>query len=349
MLLRLWILTLLAIAPTLTADAELPKKKIIYIIPGHWDNLLDPSRVDLARQTGYNLQPLLSWKAAAEEMGYELRVADSNADRLMDRTGRAVEAVDGIIVFDVFSHQGKYLAQYPREKIACILWEPPSVMPQNYHLPNHAHFFRVYTWCDDLVDQKRYHKLFYPALHPMVNDARPFNEKKLCALIAMSRASDHPNQLYTERFKLISFFEWTHPRDFDVYGREWPPHYSVYRGLSPNKRETLKGYRFCFAYENIGGVPGYVTEKIFDCFEAGCVPIYLGAPNIEDYIPKSCFIARADFASDEQLYQFIKGMDEARYLQYIENIRAFLGSEAAKRYSEAHFVTTMMELLQALH
>lgn len=29
----------------------------------------------------------------------------------------------------------------------------------------------------------------------------------------------------------------------------------------------------------------YVTEKVYDAFVAGCVPIYWGAPNIHDFIP----------------------------------------------------------------
>lgn len=29
----------------------------------------------------------------------------------------------------------------------------------------------------------------------------------------------------------------------------------------------------------------YVTEKLYDAFVAGCVPVYYGAPNIEDLLP----------------------------------------------------------------
>ncbi len=29
----------------------------------------------------------------------------------------------------------------------------------------------------------------------------------------------------------------------------------------------------------------YVTEKLYDAFVAGCVPLYLGAPNIANLLP----------------------------------------------------------------
>jgi hypothetical protein len=38
------------------------------------------------------------------------------------------------------------------------------------------------------------------------------------------------------------------------------------------------------AFENINDMD-YVTDKIYQALEAGCIPIYYGAPNIEDYIP----------------------------------------------------------------
>ena len=49
----------------------------------------------------------------------------------------------------------------------------------------------------------------------------------------------------------------------------------------------MQHYRFYICYENTEGVEDYITEKIFDCFAAGFVPIYWGASNIEKYIPKN--------------------------------------------------------------
>ena len=43
-------------------------------------------------------------------------------------------------------------------------------------------------------------------------------------------------------------------------------------------------YKYCIAIEN-SRAKDYVTEKVYDAFAAGCLPIYLGAPNIQEFIP----------------------------------------------------------------
>lgn len=48
----------------------------------------------------------------------------------------------------------------------------------------------------------------------------------------------------------------------------------------------------------------YVTEKVYDGLVAGCVPVYLGAPNIGDYIPDSnAIVDYAKLGSPEALKQ----------------------------------------------
>ena len=51
----------------------------------------------------------------------------------------------------------------------------------------------------------------------------------------------------------------------------------------------LRKYRFSFCLEN-SITNGYISEKIFDCLYAGVIPLYLGAPNINNYVNKYCFI-----------------------------------------------------------
>jgi len=53
---------------------------------------------------------------------------------------------------------------------------------------------------------------------------------------------------------------------------------------SESKIDTLRRYKFCVAIENSKD-RHYVSEKVYDAYVAGCVPIYFGAPNVLDYVP----------------------------------------------------------------
>lgn len=57
----------------------------------------------------------------------------------------------------------------------------------------------------------------------------------------------------------------------------------------PDKWEGLAPFRYSVAVEN-SRHDHYWTEKIADCFLAGTVPIYWGAPNIRDYFPADAMI-----------------------------------------------------------
>ena len=95
-----------------------------------------------------------------------------------------------------------------------------------------------------------------------------------------------------------------------------------------NKQEVLLRSRFSIVYENIQGLEGYITEKIFDAFVAGNVPIYWGASDIEKYVPKECFIDRRDFNNHKQLYDLLKNMSEDRYIDYQNSIKNFLENKS---------------------
>jgi hypothetical protein len=111
------------------------------------------------------------------------------------------------------------------------------------------------------------------------------------------------------------------------------------------KVERLRRYRFSFCYESVKGWNGYVTGKIFDSFEAGCVPVYWGAPDVAHAIPRDCFIAREDFGSDADLRAFLRDMGAATHQAYVERIRAFLLSQRAVPFSSGHFVRTFVDLV----
>jgi len=94
-------------------------------------------------------------------------------------------------------------------------------------------------------------------------------------------------------------------------------------------------YKFAICYENLSSKKGYISEKIFNCLNARCVPIYLGATNITDYIPSNCFVDAREFKTNRELINYIVAIeyDESIYNKYIENIEQFLKSEDVKKFS----------------
>lgn len=45
--------------------------------------------------------------------------------------------------------------------------------------------------------------------------------------------------------------------------------------FSDSKNRWLKNYKFNICFEN-GSSPGYITEKLFQAYAGGCIPIYWG-------------------------------------------------------------------------
>ena len=162
--------------------------------------------------------------------------------------------------------------------------------------------------------------------------------------------SSHPQELYSERRRAIHFFEEHHPDAFDLYGFSWNSSVNPsYRGRISEKGEVLRNYKFAICFENAHGLPGYITEKLFDCFRARCVPVYFGAPNITDYVPNDTFIDFRFFESYEALFSFLNGMSEEQYNSYLQRINEYLNSVAySSRFSNEAFSQSIIDRLQKL-
>jgi len=309
------------------------EKRIIYLEPGSCGDIFD---IKEARD-GITL-PFFYLKRAFIKLGYELRVV-SKLNNLHD--------AEKIICFNV-PKQFKELSRYPKEKLLLFLWEPATVWPRNFEKQTHQYFSVVYTWKDDLIDNIKYFKFYYPQPHfTVAKSEKTFDEKRLSAMINCKKDSVHPFSLYGERRAVIRFFE-KHPDiDFDLYGYGWHARDSKnFKGAVSSKAECLKNYRFCFCYENMKNVAGYVTEKIFDAFVSGCVPIYWGASNITDYVPQNCFIDRRNFKSNNELYLFLKNMSEDEHRRYLENIKSYLKSTNIQLFSIENFIDIVLSAIE---
>ena len=187
------------------------------------------------------------------------------------------------------------------------------------------------------------------------------------------------NELYTERRRAIDFFART--GDIDLYGKGWegpslrvgktrvPYTFKlihnkltiqwqrfrpdplleacrrVYLGPTWSKRETLGRYNFALCFDN-QVLNGWITEKIFDCFFAGAVPVYLGAPDIETYIPKECFVDVRDFANYEELRRYLKSLGEKEIRKYKEAGRKFIESPKFQPFTKAAFTDLVARIVE---
>jgi hypothetical protein len=166
-------------------------------------------------------------------------------------------------------------------------------------------------------------------------------------------------ELYTARLRAVEFFQ--RYGEVDLYGRNWdkPPNRvgktwipatvrrltsklgalkqriapdpiyaaarAAWRGPAKSKSETFSQYRFALCFEN-SVMKGWMTEKLFDCFFAGTVPIYWGAPDVLDWVPPECFIDMRKFADFAELRAFLKGLTPEQERAYREAARDYLAS-----------------------
>jgi hypothetical protein len=249
-----------------------------------------------------------------------------------------------------------------------ILAESMAVKPSIWDRRSHDHYQTIFCWHEPFIDNQRY---IWANIYSGITNPLQWSDvknKKLCTLINGNKFSHHPHELYTARKKLIRWFEKNHPEDFDLFGtgwnrcqfRHWPwrilnrvPYinrllhkkYSSYRGTVTSKFTTLNQYQFCICFENCEKIEGYITEKIWDAFTAGCIPIYWGAPNIKDYIPENCFIDYRKFTNIEALYTFLKHFSQEQYKTYRQAMHDFLVDKTPEKGKKDYFSRTVARFI----
>jgi alpha(1,3/1,4) fucosyltransferase len=330
-------------------------KIISLIIAGMRQDEIFDLNCKLNRDNGFLAWHLL--KLAFLNQKFEIHTADLISN----------EHVDCEIHLDSWQKVTKGVQAY------LLMLETSQVCAANGIPSNLVNYRKIFTWNDDLVDGIRFIKFNFPnpiQVHP--EDGFEHRDR-FCCLISSNRvlAVQDARILYPERVKVIRWFEKNAPQDFDLYGVDWNmpvlcgnifgkierrfwrifgrfvnyKPFPSYRGKVAHKREVLEHTRFAICYENVRDLPGYITEKIFDCFFSGCVPVYWGASNITDHIPADCFIDRRKFNDTAGVYAFLKAMSEDEYRGYQQRIAAFLQSEAAYPFSSEFFAETIVNTI----
>ena len=297
-----------------------------------------------------------------DELGFEIHTQDFYLERDINP--------DLVIYFDVPLVKTKEKINFwPNIIKILIIQECEVIRPLNWIDKILDNFDLIFTWDKSFVDNKSF--FWFPTIHGYKQTELPIklgikHKIKISTLISSNKVSTHKLELYSERKKVINWYEKNARDDFDLYGYDWDKivlrgsklirsinrlkikrkilniDYKCYRGEILDKRRTLEKYKFCYAFENAININGYITEKIFDCFISGTIPIYLGSNTINELVPKNCFIDAKKFASIEQIHLYISSIKESDYLSMQENISNFLNTEKAKKYTNEGYVNEIL-------
>lgn len=273
------------------------------------------------------------------------------------------------IAFSIL-HDGQNLGHVPSPKYL-IATENPFICPLNQNESFLKSFDAVFTWNQNFMGLPNATHVFIPNQITIKNSPSFDNRPIFSCIINANKAfpSEVPHDLYKERINVIRWYEKNAPQYFSLYGLGWgkpEPAFSPkekivrrvkrlgtqlfgykpfpsYAGEIEDKAIVYQNTKFGFCYENVANLPDYISEKIFDCFFNGCVPVYWGSNTIEKHIPSNCYIDRREFKSTEEVHQFLLTIDDTKYQKYQENIQSFLSSPKAMEFDTTSYVSTIVE------
>lgn len=288
----------------------------------------------------------------------------------IDCVDSSQERIKAALYFDYnwrYAKRDAYLPKVPFEKRALMMIEPANVNPSLYYLSRFRNrFSTIFTWDKTLQSA---HPDYKPVNVPV--GAEPvsykenrfgdvgFDDKKFLVAISRNLWSYMPHSTYGIRRRAYRYFERAVADMFDLYGQGWNVpitglekwfgfhRFKSYRGEINGdwdaKVAMMSRYKFALCFENNANQPGYISEKITDCFCARCVPVYYGSRGTEDYIPRDCWIDARDFGSYRQMEKFLLGMTAERYAGYIEAIEKFMHSSSLDFFSTEHYFRVLAD------
>jgi hypothetical protein len=330
---------------------------IVYIDPSYsayyGDRLFDLSDAVLNRDNC--LLPFVRMRESLNACG----IAVHTADKLLEQWPS--EVIAEYYSLGILDNYKNLLGRRNVKLVGFLIMEPPVVAPRLYSaLPELTrHFERVYvhnTEGDGYslkgVDRTRLRSFKWP--QPNLGVLYPYwsaSERK--NRIVVINGNHIPRSLHGELYskRISAMASLARSNNVDLYGRGWgkwwshrsmwPPYWfnyrtlmSIYRGACDSKYEVLSQYRFSLCFENMA-MEGYVTEKIFDCFYAGCVPLYLGAKNIQELIPSEAYVDCRQFSSWEALSAHVMNMSAQQFEDMRQAGKAFLESADFLKYTDS--------------
>lgn len=264
------------------------------------------------------------------------------------------------------------LTRIPKESRFLIVQEPEVVLPDNYSTKNLEFFGAVIRVGRKPV--KDMYTLDWPQFWPNgLPTANSENRAQTGAvLIAGNHLSFIKGELYSLRRKCAHKLQ-----NLEVYGRGWNRGYLVklkiivinfgefvqfrkklstqslscwFKHLeksvvSPvNKLEVLQNFKVTLVIENS---QEFLSEKLFDAFFAGCIPVYVG-PQVSEYLIPETLVVQCEpnIRSIAEGIRTAEGMD---YQSWRKELDLWLNSaETKERWSHETYILKLSKILVGL-
>ncbi|KLI14125.1 glycosyltransferase [Brachyspira hyodysenteriae] len=148
-----------------------------------------------------------------------------------------------------------------------------------------------------LLDNKNYTKDNIKKIIDDINNAKS-KKNRFASLVASHDATNIRTQMYNQIKKIDSI---------SCPSKLFHNDDTLKQNFNDVKTEYLKDFKFNICPENTIS-DGYITEKLFDAFKSGCIPIYNGDDNIElDLVNKNALLF---FKKDEDNTELIKEIEK---------------------------------------
>jgi hypothetical protein len=236
---------------------------------------------------------------------------------------------------------------------ALVLMEPRVVLPANYSVRTEKMFRKVLAVGGDPRQFRRV--VNWPQIWPPVDNWKKPSEERTskAVMVNSNQISFMSGELYSLRRLLIH-----ESAELDLFGRGWTDKLSSqvikalkefalaatsltgvsrgaakywlrtpprYLGETIDKITRMSDYKYAVVIENS---LDYLSEKLFDAFFAGCVPVYVGPPVSLYGIPEGLVIQ-----AEPSLAGVLEGMERAKSLDltnWRKSLDAFLRNPLTK-------------------
>ena len=256
------------------------------------------------------------------------------------------------------------------EDCTLVRMEPSVVLPANFTRSRKKQFKQIITVGG--LRAAHVSPVNWPLLWPSSSELEKLlanRRSERIVLINGNKMSFVQGELYSLRRKAIKALE-----ALDLYGTEWDSSvmsrtiialkslthtlislklprwsgmklwfqsYPQSQGEVDDKLATMSSYKYALVIENSAE---YMSEKLFDAFFAGCIPIYVG-PKVDDYgIPKNLVVqAQPNLKSIKQALETAKEMNFEHFQQ---DLRKFLSDEKTiEKWSHENVYARMLEII----